>query len=184
MTTTSIPRAAIYCRVSTDKQEQDGTSLDSQESACKAYCDQHGLTVADVYRETFSGYTRERPQLRKLREQVRSGAVDTVVVYATDRLARNQSDIGVLVDDIYTHHATLDCVTEPFENTAVGKFILGARTFAAEVEREKIKERTMRGKRTRVESGKVHGHGSELYGFRRDKVAGVRCVSSRLTVHR
>jgi DNA invertase Pin-like site-specific DNA recombinase len=42
--------------------------------------------------------------------------------------------------------ARLEFVTETFEDTAIGRFILAARAFTAEVEREKIAERTMRGK--------------------------------------
>lgn len=44
-------------------------------------------------------------------------------------------------------------MTEKFEDTAVGKFLLSARDFAAEIEYEKVKERTQRGRRARVDMG-------------------------------
>jgi site-specific DNA recombinase len=167
---------AVYCRVSTEKQGEDGTSLDTQEAGCRAYCTEQGWQVAAVYREQYSGFTRERPQLVALREAVRDREYDAVVVYAVDRLSRNQTDLAIILDEMENHRVTIACVTEPLESTAIGKFMLNARAFVAEVEREKIKERTLRGKRARAQEGKIHRHGQELYGYRRNKEAGVRLV--------
>src|SRR5205814_1170914 len=102
-----------------------------------------------------SGYSLERPGIERARELLRAGAVDDVIVYAVDRLSRHQNHIGVLFADIQDADAELCCVTEPFEDTAVGRFILAARAFAAEVEREKISERTKRGKAERARSGRI-----------------------------
>ena len=49
----------------------------------------------------------------------------------------------------------LQFVTEKFEDTAIGRFILAARAFIGEVELEKIAERTMRGKAERAKAGKI-----------------------------
>ena len=57
-------------------------------------------------------------------------------------------------------------MTEKFEDTAIGRFILAARAFIAEVEREKIAERTMRGKAERARSGRLpQGTGKGCYGY-------------------
>src|SRR3712207_897690 len=94
-------RAAIYVRVSSIQQEQDGSSLDSQEAACRAYAEQLGYTVVAVHRETFSGGSfHERPLLGELRLAVRSGAVDVVVAYAVDRVSRDQTHIWILLDEL------------------------------------------------------------------------------------
>ena len=42
-------RAAIYCRVSTSAQEEDGTSLTTQEAACRKYASEHGYIVDDEH---------------------------------------------------------------------------------------------------------------------------------------
>ena len=63
--------AAIYCRVSTTAQEEEGTSLASQEDRCRRYAAGQGYTVdeAHVYHEVHTGIELwERPQLAKLRE--------------------------------------------------------------------------------------------------------------------
>jgi len=68
-------------------------------------------------------------------------------------------------------------VTERFEDTAVGRFILAARAFIAEVEREKIIERTMRGKAERARSGRLpQGTGQGIYGYSYDSVSGTRAI--------
>src|SRR5690349_7150242 len=98
--------AAIYCRVSSDRQE-DNYSLPSQEAACRAYAAAQGYHVAEVYHEVFTGAALwERPQLTALRERVRAGAVGVVIAYAVDRLSRNQAHLFILVDEWERHGAT------------------------------------------------------------------------------
>ena len=60
-------RSAIYCRVSSELQEREGTSLETQEAACRRYAQEQGYTVTDhhVYRDVYSGaILHERPKLR------------------------------------------------------------------------------------------------------------------------
>lgn len=169
--------AAIYCRVSTSRQEDEGTSLDTQEERCRAYAGERGYRVsaAHVFRETHSGADlHARPKLAALRNAVRAGEVSTVVCFAVDRLSRNQAHLYIVAEEVESAGARLDFVTEQFEDSAVGKFLRSAKAFAAEVEREKTKERTLRGKRARVEGGKVASAGGELYGYRKDRARGVR----------
>ena len=100
-----------------------------------------------------------------------------VVAYAVDRLSRNQNHIGVLFDELERAGARLEIVTEKFEDTAMGRFILAARAFIAEVEREKIVERTMRGKLRRAQEGKIpKGTGKGCYGYTYNKETGQRKV--------
>ena len=53
-------RAAIYCRVSTDDQEREGTSLQTQRDECERYCREQGFDVTHVASEARSGLTLER----------------------------------------------------------------------------------------------------------------------------
>jgi len=79
-------RVAIYCRVSTASQE-DGSSLETQEVACRAFVAEHGWNVIDMYREVFTGAELfDRPQLGRLREAIRRREVDVVVAQAIERL--------------------------------------------------------------------------------------------------
>jgi site-specific DNA recombinase len=77
-----------------------------------------------------------------------------LLCYALDRLSRSQVDTAILVDCIESAGASLALVTEDFEKSATGTFLRGVKAFAAELEREKIAERTQRGRHARVTSGK------------------------------
>ena len=171
-------RAIVYSRVSTDAQERDGTSLHTQERASHEYVDSNGWILVESIRDTSSGSTLDRPGIERLRTLIRQGSVDVVVAYAVDRLSRSQNHIGVLFDEVDQSDVQLQFVTERFEDTAIGRFILAARAFIGEVEREKIAERTMRGKAERARSGKLpQGTGRGCYGYIYDKNTGTRLVS-------
>jgi site-specific DNA recombinase len=162
-------RAALYIRVSSKTQEEDGTSLATQEQRCRAYCAEHGYTVdeAHCFIEVHTGAELwERPRLTAMREIVRQHGVDVVVGYAVDRVSRNQAHLAIVVDELERHGARLELVTEDFEQSAVGAFIRNAKAFAAELELEKIKERTGRGRRARAEAGKLMTGPRPLYGYR------------------
>ena len=148
-------RAIIYARVSTDAQERDGTSLDTQLRACTDYATSAGWTVVATVRDAASGFSLERPGMTRVRDGMRLGEFDVVLAYAVDRLSRHQNHIGVLFDEAEGWGVKFEFVTERFEDTAIGRFILAARAFTAEVEREKIAERTMRGKAERARAGKI-----------------------------
>ncbi|MQA00412.1 MAG: hypothetical protein GEU80_13975 [Dehalococcoidia bacterium] len=170
-------RAIIYSRVSTDAQERDGTSLDTQERACLELAEGRGWTVVARIRDSASGYHLDRTGIEEVRQRLRRGEADVLVSYAVDRLSRNQNHIGVLFDEVEQAGAQLEFVTERFEDTAIGRFILAARAFIAEVEREKIAERTMRGKEERARSGRIpQATGQGIYGYRYDVESGKREV--------
>ena len=137
-------RAVVYSRVSTDAQERDGTSIETQEGSCVAYADARQWQVVARIRDAASGFSLDRAGIERVREMVRRREVDLILGYAVDRLSRNQNQIGVLFDEAATGGVRLEFVTETFEDTAIGRFILAARAFVAEVEREKIVERTTR----------------------------------------
>ena len=109
---------------------------------------------------------------------MRDGECEVVLAYALDRLSRNQNHIGVLFDEAETAGVRLEFATEDFEDTATGKFIIAARGFVAEVEREQISERTMRGKTERARSGRLpQGTGAGCYGYIYVRETGLREVN-------
>ena len=170
---TSERRCAVYVRVSSSAQE-DGYSLETQEARCRAHAEAQGLHVLGVFQDVHTGAEwRERPGLTQLRQAVRSGEIDVVLAFALDRLSRKQTHVAILADEFQHAGTRLEFVTEDFENTAVGEFIRSAKAFAAEVEREKLAERTVRGRIARVQSGKLIPGGRPPYGYRwRDATKG------------
>lgn len=168
-------RAIVYTRVSTDAQERDGTSLETQVRACLDYAAAAGWSVVATVRDAASGFSLERPGMTRVRDGMRLSEFDVVLAYAVDRLSRHQNHIGVLFDEAEGWGVKFEFVTERFEDTAIGRFILAARAFTAEVEREKIAERTMRGKAERARAGKIpQATGKGIYGYRYNPATGRR----------
>src|SRR4051794_35071589 len=159
-------RAIVYSRVSTDAQEKDGTSLDTQERACLDFARQQGWRVVETIRDTASGYTLDRLGMDRIRRLIRDGGADVLLAFAVDRLARNQTKLAVLLDEAEEAGVILECVTEKVEDSPLGKLVMSLRAFAAEVEREKIVERTTRGKLERAKSGRIpQGFGKGCFGY-------------------
>ena len=159
-------RAVIYCRVSTDSQETEGTSLQTQLEACTTYCQSKGYNIAYQFSEVCSGLTLDRPKLNELRELVRAHDIDVVVIYCLDRLSRDPVHGVIVTEELQKHNVSLEAVTETVESTDLGKLISYVRGYAAKLEAQKIRERTMRGARKRAEAGKIPiGGTGNLYGY-------------------
>ena len=160
------PRVAVYCRVSSAGQE-DNYSLDTQEAAARQHAADRGWPVVATYRDVHSGSELfERPGLTALRQAVRSSGIDLVIAHAVDRLSRNQAHLGFLLSEWDHLGVQLELVTEDLANTPEGRLLQSVRGFVAEVERLKIIERTKRGMRARVESGKPLPGRKPPYGYR------------------
>lgn len=159
-------RAAIYCRVSTENQETEGTSLQTQLENCLNYCQDRGYNVAYRFSEAYSGLALERPKLNELRELVRAGDIDLIIIYSLDRLSRDPTHGVILTQEFEKYHVTLESVTETVESTELGRLINYIRGFASKLEAEKIRERTARGRKAKAQQGQIPTGGfSHIYGY-------------------
>lgn len=172
----SSSRAALYLRVSTNPQEEIGTSLETQKAACDKYCHEHGLIPQIVLKETWSGLILDRSQLDQLRELARRRQIDAIVVFSTDRLSRDPVHLLVLLEEwdglgIKTHF-----VTEPRDDSLEGQLITFVRGWTGKVEAFKIVERTGRGRRERAKSGRLPT-GAQRYGWTYIRETGKREIN-------
>src|SRR5918998_233226 len=101
-----------------------------------------------------------------MREAIRAREVDAVVAFAIDRLSRDPVHLGVVLSEADHAGVEVEFVTEPLDSSPEGQLIRFVRGYAAKVEHEKIKERTIRGKRARAEAGKIIPNGRPLFGYR------------------
>lgn len=172
-------KTAIYCRVSTEDQEKEGTSLDSQLDACLAKIEELGYDNSEPYiiQEVWSGLTLDRPKLDLLRDRVMRKEIDTILVHSTDRLSRDPVHLLLLAEEFEKAGATLLFVTEPLDNTIEGQLLGFVKGWASKVEAVKLRERTMRGRKSRAKMGKLPTGGLNLYGYIYDKSTGKRLVN-------
>jgi DNA invertase Pin-like site-specific DNA recombinase len=154
----------IYSRVSTTNPE-DNFSLRSREDACRKFATTHGWSIVAVELDVASGANRNRMGLDRALGKVERSEANVLLAHALDRLSRHQIDVAVIVDRIEAAHGELALATEDFEHSPVGTFIRSARAFAAEVELAKITERTARGRRARLDSGRPLAGRRPAFGY-------------------
>jgi len=171
------PQALIYCRVSTRRQDEEGTSLEGQESECIAHARKLGYEPGPIFREVHSGYDMfDRPGLNELRELAKTGQYAAVIAWKIDRLSRKQGLVAYLFAELERRGCQLISIHDPIDDSPVGHHIRNTMEFVAEMEREAIRDRMMGGKRRRVDAGKIHNWGYPPYGYRLDKGAACRTV--------
>lgn len=165
-TRSCVRRIAIYCRVSTEGQEEDGTSLQSQLEACRNYCEARCYEVGYEFSEAWSGLSLERPKLTGIRELVRTDAIDIVVVYSLDRFSRDPVHGVILMQELEKHGVKLEAATETVDNSEVGKLVFYIKGYAAKLDAERRRDATGRGKQAVLKSGKLpQGTGIGIYGY-------------------
>jgi site-specific DNA recombinase len=160
-------RAVIYCRVSTDKQEIDGESLEYQEEKCRKYADLHEHTIVAVLKEVKSGFIHysHRHQLTLARQLIRDGLADMVIVWDLRRFSRNFVHSAMIFAEIEGNGGSIISVSENIDNSLTGKLIRSILAWSAESEREKIMEYANRRWQTRLELGLPVGTGYAPYGW-------------------
>ncbi len=143
-----IVRCAIYTRKSSEEGlDQSFNSLEAQREACEAFIHSQKhegwQAIKSQYDDGgFSGGTMERPALAGLLEDVRSGKIDTIVVYKVDRLTRSLMDFAKIIETFDQYHVSFVSVTQQFNTTtSMGRLTLNVLLSFAQFEREITGER-------------------------------------------
>jgi site-specific DNA recombinase len=158
---------AIYARVSSDQQAQQGT-IDSQLAAVQKFAAETGLKVDPdlIFADNgVSGSTLARPKLDALRDRAAAGEIDQVLVLAPDRLARKHSHQLMLVEEFKKLGVEISFVNRPIAASPEDQLLLQVQGVIAEYEREKIVERSRRGKLHKAQAGKVCVLSGAPYGY-------------------
>ncbi len=155
---------AIYNRVSTDEQGK-GYSLETQLEGCREYAQKCDDIIVGEFADDYTGAKLDRPELDKLRELARSGAINKVITYELDRLARGMVKQILIEEEFAKWNVDVEYVLAEYEDNAEGRLQKNVRAVVAEYEREKIIERSIRGKRGRAKAGHVNPGRVAKYGF-------------------
>nr|DAS59879.1 MAG TPA: integrase [Caudoviricetes sp.] len=175
-----INKVALYVRVSTTSQMEEGYSVEEQKAKLESYCDIKDWHIYKVYTDGgFSGSTTERPALEQLIKDAQSKLFDTVLVYKLDRLSRSQKDTLYLIEDIFLkNNIEFVSLLENFDtSTPFGRAVIGLLSVFAQLEREQIKERMQLGKLGRAKSGKSMMWAKTSYGYNYNKDTGTMTVN-------
>ncbi len=173
--------AALYCRVSTDAQFEEGYSIDVQKEMLAAYCVSKGIKKYEHYIDGgFSGSNIERPELSRLISDILNDKISHVIVYKLDRLSRSQKDTLYLIEDVLMpHDVSFVSMNENMDtSTPIGRAMLGIMSAFAQLERETIRERTRMGMKERVKEGYWPGGGKIPFGYDYDSGRGILVPNS------
>ena len=160
-------RVAIYARVSTTEQAEEGYSIHAQIENIQQRCKIEDKIVVATYSDKgISGKSMDnRLELQKLIEDSKKGLFDEVMVWKTSRLARNMLDLLQIVKQLERNDVTFRSLTEPYDtSTPVGNLMMTMLGGIAEFERTTIIENLKMGMAARAKKG--YKNGGKLLGYR------------------
>ena len=156
MSNAKTRKTALYIRVSTDSQFEEGYSVDAQKQKLEQYCKLKDIEKYEFYIDGgWSGSNIDRPEMKRMMDEIIEKKIDSVIVYKLDRLSRSQKDTVFLLEDVFIpNNCNFISLNENFDTTTpYGKAMIGILSVFAQLERENIRERTRMGMYERVKSG-------------------------------
>ena len=163
---TGPKRAAIYVRVSSEKQAKGGDGQEEKESPqaqerdCRALAERQGYPVAIIYRDTEkyrvgkklvepSGTRADRPGLRAMLADARKGDFEVILAWREDRLYRSYRPMLDVLDCIEETGVDVELAKETFD-----KRMMGGKVWVAKMELDAKHDRVMMGVAGRLQQGK------------------------------
>jgi site-specific DNA recombinase len=160
--------AAIYARVSSDKQREENT-IASQTAALVAFAGEQQFEVPQEWvfeDDGYSGASLIRPGLERVRDLAAEGLIQAVLVYAPDRLSRRYAHQILLIEEFARAGVETLFVRAPRGSTPEDELLVQFQGMIAEYERAQIMERSRRGKRHRARQGEVGVLSGAPFGYR------------------
>jgi len=146
-------RAAIYARVSSEKQEKEHT-IGSQLEALRNYAAQHGMNIVEEFTdEGYSGARLDRPALDRMRDLAERRGFEVLLTYGTDRLARKFVLQALLLEEMERFGVKAIFLEGGAVDDPLSKLMHQITGAVAEFERAKITERNRPGRLYRARCG-------------------------------
>lgn len=148
-----------YIRVSTERQVE-GYSIEGQITQIEQYCQFNGYELVDIYADRgISGKSMNRPELQRMLNDAKNGKLDCVMVYKTNRLARNTSDLLTIVEELHRQNVEFFSLSERMEvKNSTGKLMLQILASFSEFERNAILENIYNMQHQRALEGYYQGN--------------------------
>lgn len=158
-------RAALYARVSTEEQAQEGYSLDAQMQRLEMYCDMEGWMISGRYIEQGrSGRNVDRPEYSRMMGDKDNW--DVLLVLKMDRIHRNSMNFAMMMRDLERDGKNFCSIQEQFDTSnAMGRFVMDVMQRIAQLESEQIGERVKQGMLEKAMLGIGSLGGGVPYGY-------------------
>lgn len=163
-----MKRTAIYLRVSTDRQAQEGDSIPAQRDALRKYIDNHeDMILAGEYLDDgISGTRADRDELQHLLSDVDAGKVDLILFTKLDRWFRSIRHYVNTQEILDKHNVGWIAIWEPIYDTTTpaGRLIVNQMMSIAQFEAENTGQRIRQVFAYKVSQGQVNS-GNTSPGF-------------------
>ena len=162
-------KCGLYMRVSTEDQAREGFSLPEQKERLEAFCKFKGYEIIDYYQDAgISAKTgNHRPEFERLKEDIKSKKINTIIALKLDRITRSIYDWENLITFLDENDAYLDCANDEVNTTtANGKMISRLLMSVSQNEIERTSERTKIGMAGAIKQG--HIPHKEPLGYKRE----------------
>lgn len=147
-------RAVIYARYSSDKQREE--SIEGQLKVCYDFASKNELNVIHEYIDRAkSGTKANRTEFQKMILDSMTHNFEVVILYKTDRFARNEHDSIVNEHFLMSNGVELLYATQPFLNNRGGRIIKAVFRVQDEEYSINLSERTKLGLQMNIEKGNV-----------------------------
>ena len=151
-------KCGLYMRVSTEDQAREGFSLPEQKERLEAFCKFKGYEIVDYYEDAgISAKTgNHRPEFERLKDDIKSKRINTIVALKLDRITRSIYDWENLMTFLDENNAYLDCVNDEINTTSAnGKMISRLLMSVSQNEIERTSERTKVGMAGAIKNGHI-----------------------------
>ena len=151
-------KCGLYMRVSTEDQAREGFSLPEQKERLEAYCKFKGYEIIDYYQDAgISAKTGNyRPEFERLKEDIKSKKINTIISLKLDRFTRSIYDWEELITFLDENEAYIDCVNDDINTTtANGKMVSRLLVSVSQNEIERTSERTKIGLAGAIKQGHI-----------------------------
>ena len=177
------PMVAIYVRVSTEEQAQEGQSIQAQIEVLTQYCKLFGLGIYKTYKDLgLSGKNINRPGLEELISDSKEHQFNVILVWKISRLSRSLKDLLILIDGFEKSGVSFISYSEKFDtSTPVGRMTLQILGSIAEFERNTIVENVKLALGEVARQGRKAGGAVLGYDYK-DKLLAINESESR-TIH-
>ena len=156
-----------YIRVSTEKQADEGVSLDAQREKIRAYCNLYDYELVGIEEDAGASASKlKRDGLQRALSALEAGEAEALVVVKLDRLTRSVRDLDTLLTSYFANgaHALVSVAEQVDTTTATGRMILNVLMSVSQWEREVIGERTSAALQHKKANGEYTG-GKVPYGY-------------------
>ena len=151
-------KCGLYMRVSTEDQAREGFSLPEQKERLEAYCKFKDYEIVDYYEDAgISAKTGNfRPEFERLKEDIKSKKINTVISLKLDRFTRSIYDWEEFITFLEENDAYIGCVNDDINTTtANGKMVSRLLVSVSQNEIERTSERTKIGLAGAIKQGHI-----------------------------